>query len=119
MCATFALEALFVSVIKLVQGNGNKFLSFNQCFTACQPEEEDLSHVEASSSPLFREDESDDPEDVWYSFPVFLPFTEKPDNSPSTVCASLYDEGPCHPLDPAKFLRRYYHNKTTGNKILP
>ena len=113
------LFCIFMSITKLVQGNGNNFVSLSQCFTACQPEEEDLPHVKASSSPLAREDESEDPEDVFYNFPIFLPFPQKPDNSPSKVCASLYDEGPCHPLDPAKFLRRYYHNKTAGNNILP
>ena len=99
--------------IFLFQGNDNKFLKESECFKVCQPEEEDFHPNDEQGSATYEEE---DPEDDYYKYtiPVFLPFRNKTDNSPSSVCSSPYDEGPCLPLDPAKYLQRYYHNHTTG-----
>merc|ERR1719369_1959431 len=92
-------------------GNGNNFLSNLECFEVCQPKEEDFhpDDDQGSATP-----EEEDPEDDYYEIPVLLPFLNNTDNSPSSVCSTPYDEGPCLPLDPAKYLQRYYHNHTTG-----
>ena len=110
-----------------LQGNSNNFDSRKECFAACHPQEEDFQ-LSGSGDGDSDEDASEDDLNK-LNLPIWLPFPVAHDSSPDSVCVlvqvsssnisivhiscssdPLQDPGPCHPLDPAKYLRRYYFN---------
>ena len=122
-CVSFIFTGCGVSFNKiflikhncLYQGNKNNFETISECFKACHPDEEDL-YPQPTSSGDNQPTEKDSGEDGDgdFLFPLLMPFNLKPDNGPGTVCDLMKDPGPCHPLDPARFLRRYFYNISTG-----
>jgi len=115
-------------------GNGNKFLSWRECWIACQPQEEDGRSGEmskfsntgsssASTTPSARptttadmmmedvrqKEDASEEEDTFSS----MPYIVAKDHTPDRVCSQDFDPGPCAPRDPAKFKTRYYFDITS------
>ena len=82
---------------------------------SCYSDEEDIvpPSTEAAEAGLTRDTEDQSDEDSDFVWPMMIPAFLKPDNGPDQVCDLMKDPGPCHPLDPARFLRRYFYNITT------
>jgi len=102
-------------------GNDNRFTSENQCYTACEPEEEDWGlKISGEDTRESEEGSDEDEEDLpHFFFPFrFLPPPKPEDNSPGAVCSLPQSPGPCRPSDPANYLTRFFHNQAT-NSCLP